>query len=147
MAHDVVWLAGGRGSVQTAAEPPLSYFGRFFAALPTFQLEYFMQPAGRFLAASLGLGAVALHGERAAAQTYDAFKQFSIKDNPSETWTYVAAGQKLTDKITICDEIKKLNCWTNGGTSFPNTAAAEANKTGAQRPICRRDAAGELPRS
>jgi hypothetical protein len=90
-----------------------------------------MRPARQLVPAALVFGAVACHGELAAAQTYDALKQFSIKDNPSETWSYVAAGQKLTSKITICGGIKKLNCWTNGGTSFPNTAADEANKTGA----------------
>ena len=90
-----------------------------------------MKQPRQLLAGALVLGAVACHGEQAAAQTYDAFKQFSIKDNPSEAWSYVAAGQKLTTKFTACNEIKKLFCWTNGGTSFPNTAADEVNKTGA----------------
>jgi hypothetical protein len=94
-------------------------------------MEHFMTAARHLLAASLVLGAVACYGEQAAAQTYDAFKQFSIKDNPSETWSYIAAGQKLATKLTICDGIKKLYCWTNGGASFPNVAAEEANKTGA----------------
>jgi hypothetical protein len=94
-------------------------------------LEYFVKQARRLAAAALVLGAVAFHGERAAAQSYDAFKQFSIKDNPSEAWSYLAAGQKLTAKSTTCDAIKKLFCWTNGGTAFPNIASGEANKTGA----------------
>jgi hypothetical protein len=94
-------------------------------------MERFVKQPRQLLAATLVLGAIACHGEQAFAQTYDAFKQFSIKDNPSETWAYVAAGQKLTTKITACDGIKKLYCWTNGGTSFPNVAAGEANKTGA----------------
>jgi hypothetical protein len=94
-------------------------------------MEHFVKQPRQFLAAALVLGAVACHGEKAFAQTYDAFKQFSIKDNPGEAWTYVAAGQKLTTKITTCDGMKKLYCWTNGGAALPNVAADEANKTGA----------------
>jgi hypothetical protein len=94
-------------------------------------LEHFVKLRRQLLAPALVLGAVACHAGQAAAQTYDAFKQFSIKDNPSEAWSYLAAAQKLTAKLTTCDGIKKLYCWTNEGTSFPNVAAAEANKTGA----------------
>jgi hypothetical protein len=65
----------------------------------------------------------------AHAQTYDAFKQFSIKYNPSGPWSYLAGGALLTVKDTKCNSITKDYCWTRG-TGFPNIASDEANKTG-----------------
>jgi len=69
-------------------------------------------------------------GTQARAQTYDAFKQYSIKHNPAGAWSYVSAGELLTTAVVKCNNITKDYCWTNGAQSFPNVAAAEANKTG-----------------
>ena len=67
---------------------------------------------------------------QARAQSYDAYKQFSIKQNPAGSWSYVAAGQLLTTPTKTCNNIAKDYCWTNGKSGFPNVAAVEANKTG-----------------
>jgi hypothetical protein len=75
-----------------------------------------------------GIAGVAACGEPALAQTYDAFKQFSLKNNPNGPWSYVAAGRLLTAREAKCDALPRLYCWTNGGTSFPSVAADEANK-------------------
>ena len=68
-------------------------------------------------------------GTHAQAQTYDPFKQYSIKKNPHGAWSYVAAGQLLTTKEPQCNNITKDYCWTNGGGGL-SVAADEANKTG-----------------
>jgi hypothetical protein len=80
-----------------------------------------------FIAALAGI--VAAPARQARAQTYDAFKQYSIRHNPHGAWSYVAAGALLTTKYKQCNGITRDYCWTNGGSGFA-VAADEANKTG-----------------
>jgi hypothetical protein len=82
-------------------------------------------------ALSASIAGIAWLAESAAcAQTYNAFSQFRLSENPNQTWSYVAAGNLLTTKIKVCNGIIKDYCRTNGQTNFPNIAAFEANKTG-----------------
>ena len=91
-------------------------------------MEHFVKQPRQLLAAALVLGAVACHSELALAQTYDAFKQFSIKDNPSETW----AGRGLRPRW-LAAALKaghKIEEFLIGGASKPAAAKASKNKRG-----------------
>ncbi len=79
--------------------------------------------------ATMLLSGFCFYSRPADAQTYDAFKQYSIKQNPHGQWSYVVAGALLTTKVKMCNGITKDYCWTNGGSGL-EVAAAEANKTG-----------------
>jgi len=81
---------------------------------------------------AIGAGAIAivcLAGNPASAQVYNAYKQFRLKANPNGDWSYLAAGELLTQKIKTCANVAKFECWWNGG-SFPNSAIIGANKSG-----------------
>jgi hypothetical protein len=79
---------------------------------------------------TIALAAPFLQANQARAATYDAFKQYSIKVNPSGPWSYRAAGQLLPLKHTKCNALKKDYCWTNNNDGYPTEAADEANKSG-----------------
>ncbi|HLJ68713.1 MAG TPA: hypothetical protein VKX16_15255 [Chloroflexota bacterium] len=89
----------------------------------------------RLVRVGLALGGVVFAGYtgqvvvQAVGHSYDPFKQFSIKHNPSGAWSYVVDGSALTQPIKTCNGVKRVYCWTNG-QSYPDAAAVEANKTG-----------------
>ncbi len=80
----------------------------------------------------LALGAVfalTLQAQPVMAQKMDAWKQFSLKQNPNGQWSYLAAGELQTKTLKKCGNVKRLLCWWNGG-QVPNSAVVGANKSG-----------------
>lgn len=67
--------------------------------------------------------------ESASAQTFDAFKEFKLKDNPNGDWSYLFAGQLLTTKLKACGGVTKFQCWWNDGQE-PDSSVVGANKSG-----------------
>src|ERR1700722_843634 len=49
-----------------------------------------------------------------SAQTYSAYANFNLKQNPSSAWSYLVAGDLLTQKVKSCASIAKFLCWWNG---------------------------------
>jgi len=76
----------------------------------------------------LSAGAVPL-ADSAAATTYQAVKQFSIKANPNQVWSYVYSGGLLPDPTNMANGVKGLIAWSNN-QNYPGFVGLTANRTG-----------------
>jgi hypothetical protein len=76
----------------------------------------------------LSAGAVPL-ANPAAGAVYRAVKQFSIKANPNQVWSYLYSGGLLPDATNPTNGVKGLIGWSNN-QSYPNFVGLTANRTG-----------------
>jgi hypothetical protein len=82
------------------------------------------------LMAALVLSAGAASPAASAANTtYNAVKQFSIKANPNQVWSYLYSGGILPDATNKANGVKGLIGWSNDG-SYPSFVGVTANRTG-----------------
>ncbi len=65
----------------------------------------------------------------AAATTYEAVRDYSIKANPTGPWGYLDENGLLTTSTRAYYGIKGLWAWTNG-QAFCNTSVVSRNRTG-----------------
>jgi len=86
--------------------------------------------AGWSWCAGLACGAViaAIASASGATQSYDAYKNFTLKNNPNGAWSYLVAGSPLNDPVE-CENNKKFPCWWND-EQLPDSAIVGANKAG-----------------